>query len=92
MKNRKIKTFALLGLSAGVLMAQSGVEAEEVHQPINLDYVLAKPKCKAHGCGGLTAERDLENAKKYPKKDADDKSKEHSESDDDQNEKENKDV
>jgi hypothetical protein len=90
MKNGKMKTFALLGLSAGVLMAQAGLEAQEVHQPINLDYVLAKPGCKAHGCGGLTADRDMENTKKYPKKDANDKSKENSNSDTD--DKEDKDV
>lgn len=65
MKKNELKKLALLGLSAGVLLGtQSGVQADESN-PIDLQYVLAKPSCKAHGgCGGLTASRDINNTDK----------------------------
>ena len=61
MKKNHLKKVAFLGLSAGALMTnQSTLEADA----INLDYVLAKPACKASaGCGGLTAAREVENTK-----------------------------
>lgn len=60
MKKNHIKKLAFLGMATGALIAQSGIEAAESNNSsINLDYVLAKPSCKAHGgCGGLTADRD----------------------------------
>lgn len=63
MKKNDFKRFALMGVATGVLLTQSGVEAiENNNSPIDLDYVLAKPSCKAHGgCGGLTANRDKTN-------------------------------
>lgn len=61
MKKTKLKKLALLGLAAGVLFAtETGIQADENTSHIDLDYVLAKPSCKAHGgCGGLTASRDI---------------------------------
>lgn len=65
MKNKELKKLALLGLAAGVLLSTSGIQAEEEEYHIDLDYVLAKPSCKAHGgCGGLTASRDVYNSVK----------------------------
>lgn len=63
MKKNDFKRFALMGVATGVLLTQSGVEAiENNNAPIDLDYVLAKPSCKAHGgCGGLTADSDRNN-------------------------------
>jgi hypothetical protein len=60
MKKTEIKRLAFLGMATGALMAQTGIGAvESGHSSINLEYVLAKPSCKAHGgCGGLTADRD----------------------------------
>src|SRR4051812_27805955 len=78
MKKNELKKLALLGLSAGVLLAtESGVQADDSN-PINLEYVLAKPSCKAHGgCGGLTALRDIhtsdiDEAEEVEAEDADD--------------------
>lgn len=61
MKKNEIRKLALLGMAAGVLMAnQPEIEAIENDKSINMDYVLAKPSCKAHGgCGGLTASREV---------------------------------
>ena len=63
MKNKKMKQLILLGISAGIFMAeQQGLEAVDSNGSIDLNYVLAKPSCKAHGgCGGLTANRDVNN-------------------------------
>lgn len=65
MKKKELKKLALLGLSAGILLApEAGIQADESN-PINLEYVLAKPSCKAHGgCGGLTASRDVTGVEK----------------------------
>lgn len=63
MKKNELRKLALLGLSAGVLLGTQ-VQADESN-PIDLQYVLAKPSCKAHGgCGGLTASRDINNGDK----------------------------
>lgn len=64
MKKNEMKRLALLGITAGVLMAnQSGLEALENENSIDLEHMIAKPKCKAHGgCGGLTASRDLNSS------------------------------
>lgn len=61
MKKIEMKQLALLGIAAGVLTGtQATVEATENENSINLEHVIAKPKCKAHGgCGGLTASRDV---------------------------------
>lgn len=66
MKKTELKKLALLGLAAGVLLTtESKVQADENTSCIDLDYVLAKPSCKAHGgCGGLTASRDIHNSDK----------------------------
>lgn len=59
MKKKDFKRLAFLGMATGALVAQSGVEAAENNcSCINLDHVVAKPSCKAHGgCAGLTADR-----------------------------------
>ena len=69
MKKNHLKKVAFLGLSAGALMTnQTTLEADV----INLDYVLAKPACKASaGCGGLTAAREVENTQYDIKEDSD---------------------
>lgn len=63
MNKNELKKLALLGMTAGALMnplLDTQVQADE--PVIDLQYVLAKPKCAAHGgCGGLTASRDLTN-------------------------------
>lgn len=68
MKKEDLKKLALLGLAAGVLLGSpSEIQASEADEDyhIDLDYVLAKPSCKAHGgCGGLTASRDVYNSDK----------------------------
>jgi hypothetical protein len=67
MKKEDLKKLALLGLAAGALFAtESAIHADgDDDYHIDLDYVLAKPSCKAHGgCGGLTASRDIYNADK----------------------------
>lgn len=63
MKKKEISKLALLGLTAGILLNTTSIEALETESnTINLDYVLAKPKCKAHGgCGGFTAERNVKH-------------------------------
>ena len=55
-----MRKLALLGITAGVLMAnQPVIEASEEKSATGLEHMIAKPKCKAHGgCGGLTASRD----------------------------------
>lgn len=58
MKNNEMKKLALLAITAGLLATtQAEIEATESERSIvDLEYVLAKPSCKAHGgCGGLTA-------------------------------------
>lgn len=61
MKKNELKRLALLGMAAGALMANQPVQASE--NGIDIEHMIAKPKCKAHGgCGGLTASRDLNNA------------------------------
>jgi hypothetical protein len=61
MKKIEMKKLALLGIAAGVLTGtQATIQAAENENSINLEHVIAKPKCKAHGgCGGLTASRDV---------------------------------
>ncbi|HEV8051712.1 MAG TPA: hypothetical protein VGP47_04390 [Parachlamydiaceae bacterium] len=73
MKKIELKKMALLGLATGVLLTTgSGIQAENFNT-IDLDYVLAKPSCKAHGgCGGLTASRDVYNPDKEVAEEADD--------------------
>jgi hypothetical protein len=63
MKAKEWRRLALLGMAAGALAAgQSDLEAQLDENAIDLEHVLAKPSCKAHGgCGGLTASRDLRN-------------------------------
>lgn len=60
MKENEMKKLAFLGMTAGLLlMNQPSAQALEDSHLINLDYVIAKPSCKAHGgCSGLTASRD----------------------------------
>lgn len=81
MKSKEMKRLALMGIAVGILAAnQQGFEAAEINS-IDLDYVLAKPSCKAHGgCGGLTAYREVNN------KDRQDQNKEDANSDEDQTE------
>lgn len=65
MNKYELKRLALLGMTAGIFMTNpSETEAmEEEGVMIDLNYVLAKPKCKAHGgCGGLTASRDVNDS------------------------------
>jgi len=64
MNKEEMKRLALFGLAAGALMTTlSGPEALADENTIDLQYVIAKPKCKAHGgCGGLTASRDLNSS------------------------------
>ena len=74
MKKKEMTRLALFGIATGVLMAsQSGIEALENSHAINMDYVLAKPSCKAHGgCGGtLTATRDFDDKAKQDLDDED---------------------
>lgn len=61
MNKEEMKKLALLGLAAGAIMSTlSAPEAFADENVIDLQYVIAKPKCKAHGgCGGLTASRDM---------------------------------
>ncbi|MEI8365725.1 MAG: hypothetical protein WCF65_04820 [Parachlamydiaceae bacterium] len=64
MKSLQMKNLALFGVAAGLFsVGSSGVEATQESNVINLDYVMAKPSCKAHGgCGGdLVATRDRGN-------------------------------
>lgn len=59
MKAKQLRALALLGMTAGILGMDVGLEAYQDEHRIDLNYVLAKPKCKAQGgCGGLIAERD----------------------------------
>lgn len=64
MNKDEMKKLALLGLAAGALMGTlSSPEVMADENTIDLQYVLAKPKCKAHGgCGGLTASRELNSS------------------------------
>lgn len=85
MKKKDLKRLAFLGIASGVLVTQpTGMEAIESHiRSINLDYVLAKPSCKAHGgCAGLTAERNRTNSTIYQ-----DEESEENTSDDNEEEK-----
>jgi hypothetical protein len=64
MNKYELKRLALLGMTAGIFMSNPvEIEAMQDDATIDLNYVLAKPKCKAHGgCGGLTASRDVNDA------------------------------
>lgn len=61
MKSKRMKNLAFLGIAAGLISLESvGAEANVDASKIDLDYVIAKPKCSAHGgCGGLTAYREI---------------------------------
>lgn len=60
MKRNEMRKLALLGMAAGLLaINQSGLEAAADENSINLDYVIAKPSCKAHGGCSVTAMRDV---------------------------------
>jgi hypothetical protein len=63
MKKKELCRLALLGMIAGSVAAgQPGLEATFDENVIDMEHVIAKPKCKAHGgCGGLTASRSRNN-------------------------------
>lgn len=63
MNKKELCRLALLGMIAGSVAAgQTGLEAAYDASVIDMEHMIAKPKCKAHGgCGGLTASRNLRN-------------------------------
>lgn len=64
MKKKEFSKLALLGIVSG-LMAGQVVEATDSNS-IDIQYLLAKPGCKSHGCESLTAERELHHAPGVP--------------------------
>jgi len=61
MKTKKMKKLALMGAAAGLLSINQGsLVADQTMSSLDLDYVIARASCKAHGrCGGDLAERDV---------------------------------
>lgn len=63
MKKCQLSKLALLGMTGGLMMVgQPGAEAAQDNNSIDIQYLLAKPKCASHGCADLTAERDIPEA------------------------------
>jgi len=63
MKKNNLGKLALLGLTGGLFaVGQPGIEAAQDSNSIDLQYLIAKPKCASHGCAGLMAERDTPDA------------------------------
>lgn len=73
MKSKEMRKLALMGIAAGIIsITPTDIEANQNGNTIDLDYVIAKPKCSAHGgCGGLTATREI-NPGAYDDADLDD--------------------
>jgi len=73
-----MKKLALMGIAAGIISTGTDtLEATQNGNFINLDNVIAKPSCKAHGgCGGTVASRDIESVNLDNEEDDDDDSEE----------------
>ncbi len=68
MKKSKLTKLALLGMAGGVLAAaQPSLEGVQDNNSIDIQHLIAMPKCAAHGCASLTADSDA------PTKASDDK-------------------
>lgn len=64
MKTKELRKLALYGLTAGLLtVSQSGLSAGEDATDLDIEHMIARPKCNDSGhCGGLTALRNTKNA------------------------------
>lgn len=72
MNTKEMRKLALLGIAAGVISMSNTAELQATLDAniIDMDYVIAKPKCEAHGgCGGLTAYRTTPVNSAYADKD-----------------------
>ena len=59
MKTKELRRLALYGLTAGLMtVSQSGLNAAEDATDLDVEHMIARPKCNDSGsCGGLTAMR-----------------------------------
>lgn len=86
MKKRDLSKLALLGLTAGVMVAgQTGVEAIQEGVSFDVNSLLAKPHCKGkNGCGGFMAERDVAPTAQESKSEDEDNDEEDEDEDKDE--------
>ena len=62
MKKCQLTKLALFGMASGLIaIGQPGLEAADDNS-IDIQYLMAKPKCAAHGCADLVAEREMSEA------------------------------
>jgi len=59
MKKNDFRKLALLGIAGGIIaVGQPGIEAMQDGNSIDLQYLIAKPKCASHGCAGVLGDKD----------------------------------
>lgn len=73
MKRHEFRKLALMGMMSGLTaLGQNGAEAAIDLNSSDMQHMIAKPSCAAHGCAGIVAERDVTTSEANADADMDD--------------------